>query len=532
MITTPQDETIVTILWAQLHDSPLQYRQTYSDATIAEIAASIRDTGRIHQPLVVRLRYPSPLFRDQYDAQDGYEIVFGHTRKRGGMAAGLAGAPCVVRDLNDAQVRAAQAAENIARADVHPIEESQGLRAMIQQDGISADELAEQLGKSRSYVYGRLKLLALCPEVRKAVLAGDIGTEVGLLIARLGGHKIQAKALGYIKAKYYDLEDGGKKSFRAIRDLLTERFTLDLKLAIFDVDDEMLVPSAGYCGRCPKRSGNAPEFADVVSGEGAHQYQRVNTGADICTDPDCFDAKKRAHLAREAGKLEADGKTVITGNKARAAVSATGEAKGAYVELAKVKDLLKKAKKDDASFQAPATVLLQDQRTGKTITAVRREDLLAMQLPVPAAPTGPTGYNDPAEKVRRAAREACEKQLVADENASRRALLDQVRAASRATQRSAFDLRLVAQAAMQGVEWSDRPLLAELWGADADLGDLQKQMQAMSLDDLAQLCMDCALVADVRLRDAYYIKDKPKALLAAAAHYGIALTPSTAGMMG
>ena len=438
MINAPQDETIVTIPWGELHDSPLQYRQTYSDATIAEIAASIRDTGRIHQPLVVRLRYPNPLLRDQYDAQDGFEIVFGHTRKRGGMLAGLAGAPCVVRDLNDAQVRAAQAAENIARAGVHPIEEAQGLRAMIQEDDISADELAEQLGKSRSYIYGRLKLLALCPEVRKAVLADEIGTEVGLLIARVGGYKMQAKALGYIKAKYYDLEDGGKNSFRAIRDLLTERFTLDLKLAIFNVDDEMLVPSAGYCGRCLKRSGNAPEFADVVSCEGARQYQRVNTGADICTDPDCFDAKKRAHLAREASKLEQAGKTVITGNKARVAVSATGEARGAYVELAKVKDLLKKAKKDGASFTPPATVLLQDQRTGKTITAVRREDLQAMQLPVPAAPTGQAGYNDPAEKARRAAREACEKQLVADENASRRALLDQVRATSRAAQRLRF----------------------------------------------------------------------------------------------
>ena len=106
--TTP--EQIITVPWHLLHDSPLQYRQTYSEATIDEIAASIIATGRIHQPLVVRLRDPNPLFSDRYDEQDGYEIVFGHTRKRGGIKAGLAGAPCVVRVMTDSQVRAAQAA--------------------------------------------------------------------------------------------------------------------------------------------------------------------------------------------------------------------------------------------------------------------------------------------------------------------------------------------------------------------------------------------------------------------------------------
>jgi len=529
-IIAPADETIVTIPWSQLHDSPLQYRQTYSDATIAEIAASIKDTGRIHQPLVVRLRYPNPLFRDQYDAQDGFEIVFGHTRKRGGMAAGLAGAPCVVRDLNDAQVRAAQAAENIARADVHPIEEAQGLRAMIQEDGISADELAEQLGKSRSYIYGRLKLLALCPEVRKAVLANEIGTEVGLLIARVGGYKMQAKALGYIKAKYYDLEDGGKKSFRHIRDLLNERFTLDLKSAIFDVDDEMLVPSAGYCGRCPKRSGNAPEFADVVADDGLRQYSRVHRGADICTDPDCFDAKKRAHLAREAAKLEQAGKTVITGNKARQAVTATGDLKGAYVDLATVRKLItaqtaKASAGSKPAAKAPEVVLVQDQRTGKTVQAVRRADLLAMGAALPAETSRNNGPS-PAEQARRAA----ESKKLAAENTSRRAMLDQVRATTRSTERNAFDLRLVATAALAGVQYGDHELLAELWGAK-DKAELGERLATMDLPDLTQLLLDCALVADVWVTSSYYIKDRPEALLLAADHYGITPatpTPSTA----
>lgn len=531
---TAADETIVTIPWAQLHDSPLQYRKTYSDATIAEIAATITDTGRIHQPLVVRLNYPNPLFRDAYDPQDGFEIVFGHSRKRGGMLAGLAGAPCVVRNMTDAQVRAAQAAENIARADVHPIEEAEGFRAMLDQDQITADELAATLGKSRSYVYGRLKLLALCPDVRRACLAGEIGTEVGLLIARVGGPKMQTKALGYIDAKYYSPTDGGKKSFRQIRDLLNERFTLDLKDAIFDVNDEILLPSAGYCGRCPKRSGNAPEFADITEGKKEYGHSRMTVGADICTDPDCFDAKKKAHLAREAAKLAAAGKTVITGNKARAALTAFGEVKGAFVELKKVKDLLKNLKKSGAAVAAPQTQLIQDQRTGKTIEVVARADLQGLGVKAPE-PTQRGHHETAAEEAKRKAYQDGLARKLAHEVERRRDLLNQVRTATRATPRSEFDLRLVAMAALEGVPWGDRPLLAELWGVPATAQAMDELVNTLDLAELTQLLMDCALVRGVVLQNAHYIEDKPEALLAAAKFYGIRAgdgttpTPSSAG---
>lgn len=518
----PQDETIVTIPWSQLHDSPLQYRQTYSEATIAEIAASIVATGRIHQPLVVRLRYPNPLFNDRYDSQDGFEIVFGHTRKRGGMAAGLAGAPCVVRDLSDAQVRAAQAAENIARADVHALEEAQGFRAMIDGDGVTADELAAQLGKSRSYVYSRMKLLTLCPEVRRAVLAGEIGTEVGLLIARVGNAKMQGKALGYINGKYYDLGDGGKKSFRSIRNLLNERFTLTLKGAIFDVDDEMLVPSAGHCTRCPKRSGNAPEFDDVVNPHaGQCLGYTARTGADICTDPDCFSAKRDAHLVREASRLEAAGKTVIGGNRAREALSAHGEVKGAYIDVSTVRDLLNKAKATGDKTQAPMpqVVLIQDQSTGKTIQAVRRADLLQLGAALPAAPKA-SGYGSAAEQARQKSDREMVQAKLACENAKRRALLIAVRSVAHAAPRSEFDLRMVARAALVGVPHEDRPMLAELWGVHYRM--LDEKLDALDLADVALFAVDCALVASTTLYNLYCIDTKADQLLAAAEHYSVA----------
>ncbi|MCR5864678.1 ParB/RepB/Spo0J family partition protein [Aquincola sp. J276] len=532
------NETIIEVPLHQLHDSPLQYRQTYKQSTIDEIAASIKDTGRILQPLVVRLRYPNPLFRDQYDPQDGYEIVFGHTRRRGAEQAGLATAPCIVRSLTDGEVRANQAAENIARADVHPIEEAQGLQAMLDEDQLTADELAASLGKSRSYVYGRLKLLALCPEVRKACLTGEIGTEVGLLIARVGDAKAQQKALQRIKGRNGDVTDGGKASFRQIRDLLADYFTTDLKDAIFDIEDEMLLPSAGHCIRCPKRSGNAPHFDDITHGKKPHHYSTQPVGADVCTDPDCFEAKKKAHLAREARAIEATGKTVIGGNRARSLVDHNGELKGGYISIKKAPPELKGMLAGVKGVNLPR-VVVQDPRTGKTVEGVKladvREAAAKMGIKPPAEPAkSASGQRETPEQ--REAREAEERLRLKQENDSRRALLDAVRAAAKAAPRSMFDLRLIVETMLNRLQWDTQELIGELYQVDDDEdGDsisevLKRRLDTMTADQLALLALDCLLVRDVECRHVYHLDHKPEILMAAAKHYGVkvASTPSIA----
>lgn len=523
-----------------LHESPFNPRRTFREQGLQELAADITAQG-VLSPLLVRPRVP-PLFATAPDATCGHELVFGHRRLRAAHLAGLTHVPCMVQAMTDEQAKRAQISENLGREDVHAIEEAEGFQALIDDSSDTADTLATRYGKSRSYIYGRLKLLQLCPEVRAAVLAGEIGTEVGLLVARVGGPKMQAKALGYIKGKALSLEDGGKQSFRRIRDLLNERFTLDLKDAIFDVDDEMLLPSAGYCGRCPKRSGNAPEFADVTeAAKPDRHWTRLHTGADICTDPDCFDAKRRAHLAREATKLEAAGNVVVTGNKARAALAATGEVKGDYVDAAKARDALKKAKHATTgkALAMPDMVMLQNQITGKLTAAVKRADLqqLGATMPEPgrrnsAADSAATRRHQAADQAKLAADQA----KLAAENTRRRAVLDQVREATRATPRGEFDLRLVAHVALAGVPWPDRALLAELWACTRDT--LETHVDTLAVADTGQFLLDCALVISAQVAQVYYITDQPEQLLAAAAHYGIATaadtahstpTPSTAG---
>ena len=211
-------DTITQIPLEQLYESPFNPRKTFTDITA--LADTIKAEGCIHSPLLVRPRLTNPL-RD--DLQDGWEIVFGHRRYRAAEQLGLATVPCMVRAMSNAAARSAQIAENLARQDVHPFEEAEGFQALIEHDGITAEALAARIGKSISYVYGRLKLLKACSEIRNACLAGEIGSEVALLVARVGNDKMQAKALSAIRndtSQHARMDDGGKKSFRHIRDLL------------------------------------------------------------------------------------------------------------------------------------------------------------------------------------------------------------------------------------------------------------------------------------------------------------------------
>lgn len=509
-------QTITEIPLEQLHESPFNPRRTF--AGIDDLAANIRAEGRIHEPLLVRPRLANILQPDQHD---GYEIVFGHRRLRAAEPAGLATVPCMVRAMSDAEARSAQISENLQRDDVHPIEEAEGLRALIDAGDATAEQLAERLGKSRSYVYGRLKLLQACPEVRQACLDGHVLPEVALLVARLRTLKLQASALQHIRARNQTIQDGGRESFRRIKAMLAERFNTALKSAMFDPADATLLP-VGACDTCPKRAGNAPEFVDIVESKDHNHYNREHYGANVCTDPDCFAAKKTAHLKRLADEMRAKGKTVVDGGAARAAVSAEGEVKGAYIALKDVKAALKKPAAADKQPALPATVTIQDPRTGKTFEAVNRDDLVQAGVKVPAAGSAKGADRYAEQEARRAKERAREKAKIDVERAARMQMLQRVRAAAADRERSAFDLQLIARAAIAGVDYNQRDVLDQLWpGVLRDGG--ADVLPALGAQDLARLILDCALVADLLPRWKHELKDLPANLKAAAEHYGIDL---------
>ena len=531
--TPDAGRAIVQLPFDQLHDSPFNPPERATLA-IDELAASIRAEGRVHQPLLVR---PAPA--------GGCEIVFGHRRRYAAQAAGLASVPCEVREMSDAEVRSAQAAENVQRENLRALQEAEQYQAMMQLDGLSANDVAARIGKSRSHVYGRLRLLDLCPQVRQALYAGEVQSEVALLIARVGGEKMQAKALHAIRNIGGDIRDGGARSYRRIRELLNEKFTLQLDKAIFPIASAELLPSAGSCTTCGKRTGNAPEYDDItaelsseqreqeedrlqgeldkaidagddaraeqlssqLSGLHSSGYVRIrHTGGNVCTDPDCFEAKKRAHLKAEAARLQSEGATVITGGKARQAVNAQGELAADYVAADKVD--LAKAK------QPVQLVLIQNPRDGATVQAYRAEDLRAAGVKLKLPKARHAERHDPQAWERENKR----KQQAAEAEApARRGLLAAVR---QHLAHDHFELRLIARYCIDQLEHADLQVLLELYQARS-LDTLRQCIDHLSPDACARLMLDCVLVVNCGGDDHWSMQQQPEALLAAAAHYGV-----------
>lgn len=172
----------------QLHESPFNPRRTAGP--LGELVASVKRHG-ILQPLIARM------------VGDELELVIGHRRLRAAKEAGLAKVPVEVRTLSNEEAREIQLVENVQREDIHPMEEAEGYEALHTEFGYSNDEIADRIGKSKSWVYARVKLLDLNEEGRKAFYRGDLNPTTALLIARLKtkGERVQDAGLRHITQK-------------------------------------------------------------------------------------------------------------------------------------------------------------------------------------------------------------------------------------------------------------------------------------------------------------------------------------------
>ena len=139
-----------------------QPRRIVEESTLEELAHSVRTRG-IVQPIVVRPAGPG-----------SFEIVAGERRWRAAQMAGLDEVPAVVRECSDREAAAVALIENIQREDLNPIEEAQGYRTLADEFGLTHQELADAVGRSRSAVSNALRLLDLNDDVGALVEQGDL----------------------------------------------------------------------------------------------------------------------------------------------------------------------------------------------------------------------------------------------------------------------------------------------------------------------------------------------------------------------
>ncbi len=148
----------------RLEPGPFQPRTSFHSDTLAELVDSIRARG-ILQPLLVR---PHPARPDQF------QIIAGERRWRAAQQAGLHEVPVLLRGLTDQEAMAASLVENLQRQDLNPIEEGEGFRRLIEEFGLTQEQLGAAVGKSRSHVANAMRLLQLPPAVRVEVQKGTL----------------------------------------------------------------------------------------------------------------------------------------------------------------------------------------------------------------------------------------------------------------------------------------------------------------------------------------------------------------------
>lgn len=147
---------------AQIVPGKYQPRHTFDDKTINELAASLSEHGLI-QPIVVRT------------VGDGtYELISGERRWRAAQKAQLHQIPAIIREMDDKTALEIGLVENLQREDLNPIDESRALKQLIDTFEYSQDQVAEKVGKSRSYVSNMLRLSELATEVVGMVEDGEI----------------------------------------------------------------------------------------------------------------------------------------------------------------------------------------------------------------------------------------------------------------------------------------------------------------------------------------------------------------------
>jgi ParB family chromosome partitioning protein len=260
-----------------LTESKSNPRRIFEDAALKELAESIRSQG-VLSPLLVR-----PL------NERSFEIVAGARRYRAAQLAESETVPVRIVNLSDAEALEAQLIENLQRRDVHPLEEAQGFRALLnlEEPKYSIEQIAAKTGKSPAYVAQRLKLTELAPTVVEAFYKDEIGVGHALLLAKLQPAE-QEQALAACFREDWGGGSKGKRILlpvRNLKDWIEHNVMLILNDAPFSKSDATLNPQAGSCHDCPKRTAhNKLLFADVRQ--------------DACTDPACYQTKVDAHVAK------------------------------------------------------------------------------------------------------------------------------------------------------------------------------------------------------------------------------------------
>jgi ParB/RepB/Spo0J family partition protein len=295
-------------------------RSYFDPEALKSLSEDIANNG-ILQPILIR-RLPASRLSEDFSRFQGrtkatippiYEIVAGERRFRACIMAGVRSVPVLIRELTDEQVLRMQLIENIQRADLHPLEEAQGYRRILDLDSQAGksmaerqEELAHSIKRSTRYVYQTLQLLKLCDFARQIFLEKKLDRTIALEIAKIGNEPGQIEATRRIAGL-------GVKGTDVINHPMSHSQAVEYRrnnhaLLLADAPFNIKIELAGVepCGTCPKMSANALDLFE----EGAKLH-------DTCLDRSCYGKKNAAHNEEIAAAAKAKGQKVISGAAAK-----------------------------------------------------------------------------------------------------------------------------------------------------------------------------------------------------------------------
>lgn len=272
-------------------ESPTNPRHIFDPKKLAELAESIKAHG-VLEPLLVRIK------------KEKAELISGARRFRAAKLAGnLAELPVRILDLTDDQVLEVQLIENLQREDVQPLEEAEGYARLLKVDGYTATMIADKIGKNESYVYRRIRLSKLIPKLKVDLETARITVAHADLLCPLEAATQEAIRKDNL---YNTWPRASKGELQApitpseLRRIIRDEVMLSLAAAPWKKDDALLLPAAGPCTTCPKRSGaNLALFDDLKKGD------------DRCLDLACYTAKRTAFVRIELTVAKAVDKPLI-----------------------------------------------------------------------------------------------------------------------------------------------------------------------------------------------------------------------------
>lgn len=184
-----------------------QPRKHFDEEKMRDLADSIRQHGVI-QPLVVKP-----------EANGRYTIIAGERRYRAARMVGLKQVPVVTKEVTDRELLQISMIENIQREDLNPLEEAQGIAALMEQFSLTQEEAAEILGRSRSAVANSLRLLNLPESVKKRIIAAELSAGHARALLAIKDRTLLEKAAAYVVEKQFSVRE--TESY--VKRLLTER---------------------------------------------------------------------------------------------------------------------------------------------------------------------------------------------------------------------------------------------------------------------------------------------------------------------